>query len=208
MYMPICYITIQSQTYVISTCTFIHSHARLESLLCNAIGATFLAHTHILLWVGGVCIDLPVSCPPHSRADTHTYGGGSLHMCSFHSLGSTSHRLRRILCRVDDMESSSCMLSRNPSSRWSFPRKMANIKKMFARESRANGSTAAVSYPNWRTPSVHHKKGRPSAETSHESRPGKPSFCIFRLPHQGSPQTAVGQITRKYRAWQALGILS
>ena len=29
------------------------------------------------------------------------------------SLGSMSHRLRRILCRVDDMESSSCMLSRN-----------------------------------------------------------------------------------------------
>ena len=33
-------------------------------------------------------------------------GGGSLHTCS---LGSMSHRLRRILCRVDDMESSSCM---------------------------------------------------------------------------------------------------
>jgi len=67
-----CYITIQSQTYVISTFTFIHSHARQKSLLYNTIDATFL----ILLWVGGVCIDLPVSCPPHSRADTHTYGGG------------------------------------------------------------------------------------------------------------------------------------
>jgi len=27
---------------------------------------------------------------------------------------------------------------------------------------------------------VHHKKGRPSTATSHESRPGNPSFCIFR----------------------------
>jgi len=55
---------------------------------------------------------------------------------------------------------------------------------------------------------VHHKKGRPSTATSHESRPGNPSFCIFGLPHRGSPRTVVGQITRKYRAWQALGILS
>jgi len=29
---------------------------------------------------------------------------------------------------------------------------------------------------------VHHKKGQPSAATSHESRPGKPSFGIFRPP--------------------------
>jgi len=55
---------------------------------------------------------------------------------------------------------------------------------------------------------VHHKKGRPSTATSHESRPGNPSFCIFWPPHWGSPRTAVGQITQKYRAWQALGILS
>jgi len=32
-------------------------------------------------------------------------------------------------------------------------------------------------------------------------------LCIFRPP-RGSPGTAVGQITRKYRAWKALGILS
>jgi len=68
--------------------------------------------------------------------------------------------------------------------------------------------TATVSYPKRRTPSVYHKKGRPSAATFHKSRPGNPSFCIFGLPHRGSPRTAVGQITRKYRAWQALGIIS
>ena len=45
----------------------------------------------------------------------------------------------------------------------------------------ARRCTTAVFYPNWRTPGVHHKKGRPSAATSHESRLGKPSFCIFGL---------------------------
>ena len=45
------------------------------------------------------------------------------------------------------------------------------------------GRTAAVFYPDWRTPSVHHKKGRPSTSTSHESRQGNPSFCIFWPPH-------------------------
>ena len=55
---------------------------------------------------------------------------------------------------------------------------------------------------------MHHKKGRPSTATSHKSRLGHPSFCIFQPPDRGSPGTAVGQITRKYRAWQALGILS
>ena len=89
----------------------------------------------------------------------------------------------------------------------SFPRKMANVFKMFARGP-IPGRTAALSYPDWRTPSVHHKKGRPSTATSHESRPGNPSLCIFCLPHRGSPRTAVGQITRKIQAWQALGILS
>jgi len=29
---------------------------------------------------------------------------------------------------------------------------------------------------------VHHTKGQPSTATSHESRPGKPSFCIFWPP--------------------------
>jgi len=45
----------------------------------------------------------------------------------------------------------------------------------------ARRCTAAIFYPNRRTPSVHHKNGRPSAATSHESRPGKPSFCILGL---------------------------
>ena len=114
MYMSLCYITIQSQPYVILTCTFIHSHAPLKSLLYNAIAATCLAHTPL----GWGSMYRPTCVMPISLADMHTYGRRSLHMCSFNSLGSMSHRLRRILCRVDDMESSSCMLSRNPSSKW------------------------------------------------------------------------------------------
>jgi len=92
-------------------------------------------------------------------------------------------------------------------ARLCFPRKMANVNKMFARDSTrwATGSAAALSYPDPRTPNEHHKKGRPSAATFYESRPGKPSFCIFWLPPL---RPAVGQITQKYRAWQAFGILS
>ena len=61
-------------------------------------------------------------------------------------------------------------------------RKKCSLEIRFARRWR----TAAASYPNRRTPGVHHKKGRPSAATSHESRPGQPSFCIFGLHHWGS----------------------
>ena len=85
---------------------------------------------------------------------------------------------------------------------------MANVFKMFARGPIrwTTGRTALLSYPDWWTPSVHHKKGRPSPATSHESRPGKPSFCIFGgLPHRGSPRTAVEQITRKYRLGKPSG---
>ena len=62
-----------------------------------------------------------------------------------------------------------------------FPRKMANVLKMFATNPirYTIGSTAAVFYPNWRTSRVHYKKGRPRAATSHESRPGNPSFGTF-----------------------------
>ena len=82
---------------------------------------------------------------------------------------------------------------------------MANVFKMFATGPirQTIGRTAALSYPN--KPSVHHKEVRSTAATSHELRPVKPSFCIS-APPQRSPHPEVGQITRTYRAWQALGI--
>ena len=63
----------------------------------------------------------------------------------------------------------------------SFPRKNADwLKKSRTRPDRwARRCTAAVFYPNWRTSGVHHKKGRPRAATSHESRLGKPSFALL-----------------------------
>jgi len=90
----------------------------------------------------------------------------------------------------------------------SFPRKNADrLKKDRTRPDRpARRCTAAVFYPAWRTTGLHHKKGQPSAATSHEARPGKPFFA--------SPASArailvgVKQITRNYRASQALGITS
>ena len=62
----------------------------------------------------------------------------------------------------------------------SFPRKNADrLKKDRTRPNRpVRRCTAAVFYPTWRTTGVHHKKGQPSAATSHEARPGKPSFCV------------------------------
>ena len=61
----------------------------------------------------------------------------------------------------------------------SFPRKNADLLKKFrTRLNRpATQCTAAVFHPTRRTTRVHHKKGRPRAATSHESRLGKPSFC-------------------------------
>ena len=84
---------------------------------------------------------------------------------------------------------------------------MANVEKMFARDFTLweTGSTAALSYPDRWTPSVHHKKRWPSTATSHESRPESPSFCIFGLPHWASPRTAVGQITRNTELGKPLG---
>jgi len=90
----------------------------------------------------------------------------------------------------------------------SFPRKNADrLKKDRTRPNRpATRCTAAVFYPAWRITGVHHKKGQPSTATSHEARPGKPLFA--------SPASArailvgVKQITRNYRASQALGITS
>jgi len=52
---------------------------------------------------------------------------------------------------------------------------------------------------------VHHKEGRSTAATSHESRPVKPSFCIS-APHRDH---LIGGTTDRLvdRAWQALGII-
>jgi len=49
--------------------------------------------------------------------------------------------------------------------------------------------------------------GRPSAATSHESRPGKPSFCILCLRTR-QPRSGVEQITLIHRSSQALEIMS
>lgn len=93
MYMSLCYITMQSQTYVILNLhIYTLTYAPKISLPCHATDATFLAHTP---WVVGEYVQAHL-CQPHSRTDTHTYGGGSLHMCSLNSLGSMPHRLRRI----------------------------------------------------------------------------------------------------------------
>ena len=48
--------------------------------------------------------------------------------------------------------------------------------------------------------------GRPSAATSHESRPGNPFFCIFGPPTEDtSPRGRTDN--SQHRAWQALGII-
>jgi len=65
-----------------------------------------------------------------------------------------------------------------PTPFFSFPRKNADfLKRSHTRlYCLARQCTAAVFHPTWRTSLVHHKKGRPRAATSHESRSGKPSF--------------------------------
>jgi len=91
----------------------------------------------------------------------------------------------------------------------SFPRKNAELTKKFCTRliRQANQCTAAVFQPTWRTPRVHHKKGRPRAATSHESRPGKPSFCTSsartRLIVRSGTDNSIEQ-----RAWRALRTLS
>ena len=88
----------------------------------------------------------------------------------------------------------------------SFPRKMTEHQKMFAQGSirQTIGRTAVLSYPNRREPSVHHKEGRSTAATSHESQPVKPSFCIS-APPQKSPHPEVRQITRYTGLGELLG---
>jgi len=91
----------------------------------------------------------------------------------------------------------------------SFPRKNAELNKKFCTRliRQATQCTAAVFQPTWRTPRVHHKKGRPRAATSHESRPGKPSFCTsgartITIVRSGTDNSI------EQRAWQALRTLS
>ena len=78
----------------------------------------------------------------------------------------------------------------------SFPRKNADrLKKDRRRPNRpATRCTAAVFYPAWRITGVHHKKGQPSAATSHEARPGKPSFAFSAIAR--ATLVGVKQITR------------
>ena len=79
---------------------------------------------------------------------------------------------------------------------------------MFARDliRQTIGRTAALSYPNRWAPSVYHKTGRPSDATSHDMRPGKPSFCIVGPPTEAtSPRGRTDN--SEHRTWQALGII-
>ena len=69
------------------------------------------------------------------------------------------------------------------------------------------GRTAAVFYPDRKRPSGHHKKGRPSAATSHESRPGNPSFLHLRSPPlRPASNSEVEQITRNTGLGKPLGL--
>jgi len=83
-----------------------------------------------------------------------------------------------------------------------FPRKNAWLKKIFARdlEHWADGNTTALSHPDQRTPSVQHKKGRPSSMVFHESRPGNPFLASISLPTKVSPRTVDRQNDLYYRA--------
>ena len=91
----------------------------------------------------------------------------------------------------------------------SFPRKNADLLKKFrTRLNRpATQCTAAVFHPTRRTTRVHHKKGRPRAATSHESRPGKPSFCtsvvrtrpLVWAETDNSSNTELGKLLGYYR---------
>jgi len=81
----------------------------------------------------------------------------------------------------------------------SFPRKMANVFKMFAPNS--------GSLDDWTHGCrVHHKTERPSAATSHESRPGNPSFFIF-VPPTETTSSRGRTDNSEHRTWQALGII-
>ena len=53
---------------------------------------------------------------------------------------------------------------------------------------------------------MHHKKGRSTAATSHESRPVKPSFCIIG-PSTEDSSSGGRTDNSQHRAWQALGII-
>ena len=87
--------------------------------------------------------------------------------------------------------------------------KMLTCQKSFARKPNrpAFRCTAAVFYPTWRTSRVHYTKGRPRAATSHESRPGKPSFCTSVVRTRPLVRCETDNSIEN-RARQALGILS
>jgi len=70
------------------------------------------------------------------------------------------------------------------------------------------GRTAALSYPDWWTPSVHHKKGQPSTATSHESRPGKHIFLHLSVSPPWLASDCGRTDNSEIQTWQALGTLS
>jgi len=81
--------------------------------------------SHILLWVGGVRMGLPMSFQPHSRTDTRTYRGGESPYVFVLSSGEYALPFTTDSELVDDMKSFSCMLFRNPSSRW-YPQSISH----------------------------------------------------------------------------------
>ena len=94
--MSLCYITIESHTYVILN-LYIYTLTYAPKIFVVQCNRCDFSRTYSFVFEG-VCMGLPMPCPPHLRTNAHTYGGGSLHMCSFNSLGSMSYLLQRIPC--------------------------------------------------------------------------------------------------------------
>jgi len=88
----------------------------------------------------------------------------------------------------------------------SFPRKMANVFKMSHEVRFARRPDARLPYP--KKAGGHRvcitRKDDPALRLL-TNRGRESSFRIFGLPQRGSPRTAVGQITRKYRLGKTSG---
>ena len=87
---------------------------------------------------------------------------------------------------------------------------MANVKKCSHENPTARRTGARLFYP---TQTGGHqvcitRKGDPALRLLTNRGPETRLFASFGLPTKASSWTVVGQITRKYRTWQALGILS
>ena len=93
--MSLCYITIQSHTYVILN-LYIYSLTYAPKIFvvqCNRcnVSRTYSFGLGEYVWAY-LCHSNPTRALTRARI-----GGGSLHMCSFYPLGSMPYRLRRIL---------------------------------------------------------------------------------------------------------------